>query len=109
MTSTTGAEVQLRLGATATIAGERRAGRDGEQGSGGFFVWETAEAALAAAVALHGQHFATPCALLCVFVGGRRLPVPHISLAEATQEGGKRCYPMITPISVNGRGLLAGL
>ena len=60
MTSTTGAEVQLRLGATATLEGERRIGRDGEQGSGGFFVWETAEAALAAAVALHGQHFATP-------------------------------------------------
>ncbi len=71
---------------------------------------EFREAALADAVVLHGQHFVTPCALLCVLVGGRRRPVPHISLAEATQEVGKRCYPMITPISVAGRGcLLAGL
>ena len=93
--------VELQLGVTTALTGERRIGRDGEDGCGGFHVWDTAEAALAAAVT---AHVSTPRALLRVFVGGAQLPATHISLAEATQEGCKRCFPMITPVSVVARG-----
>uniref|UniRef100_A0A7S0ITI3 Uncharacterized protein n=1 Tax=Calcidiscus leptoporus TaxID=127549 RepID=A0A7S0ITI3_9EUKA len=91
---------QLLPGRTTSLPGERAAGRDGEAGSGGYFVWRSAAAALAASVPPSSRVLEAPRALLRVYVGGtpRRLPqaLPY--------NDGRLCFPVITPVSVVAQG-----
>jgi hypothetical protein len=62
--------IEFRLGQTNTIEGERAVGRSGEEGSGGFFVWPSVQAALAATFSPATRLFEAPRALLRVYSGG---------------------------------------
>jgi len=95
--------IEFRLGHTSSIEGERAAGRGGEDGCGGFFIWSSVESALAAAFSPGARLFEAPRALLRVYAAGAACPVrPDGRFAAAVDE--RKCVPLVTPVAVVAKG-----
>jgi hypothetical protein len=95
--------VEFRLGQTNTLEGERTVGGSGEEGSGGFFVWPSVQAALAATFSPATRLFEAPRALLRVYSGGLLRALPADSRFSALVDD-RCCSPLITPVGVVASG-----
>ena len=95
----------FQLGRTECCARLRCGSPGGEEGSGGFYVYPTPQAALGAITPSSSRLLHAPRALLRCYVGGVALRQPRSPGCGA----GRLCFPLITPVEVlaHGDALLA--
>ena len=92
----------FQIGRTECCAALRSGNSGGEEGSGGFYVWPTPEAALSARWPSASRHLDAPRALLRCYVGG--VALPHHALPHSPGCDGRLCFPVITPVEVLAHG-----
>ena len=92
----------FQIGRTECCAALRSDNHGGEEGSGGFYVWPTPEAALSARWPSASRHLDAPRALLRCYVGGTAMP--HHALPHSLGCDGRLCFPVLTPVEVLAQG-----